>query len=350
VVGMFLTGYIFRRKGYNARLGRLVGLIVGAFGHLFLLIPLWIYTPYRQQAMRNRIKIDEIAWGMVMLAPWLVGFILLTVYPMLDSYRVSLYNWQGIGQPTQYVGLRHIENVIRDPIFWGSLRNTITYTVILVPIQLSLALLLALILTRKEMRFAVFYRAIYFMPVVTSVAVVAVVMRLLLGNFGTSISELFNIRPAVNPIASPQLALPSVIVFGIWHSFGVNLVNFIAALQTVPEELYDAAKVDGANWFEQVLHVTLPSIRPISIMIAFIAIIGSMYVFEQSFVLTRGGPYFASQVVTGYIYNYAFRQPGTQLTPNFGYASSAALFYAMLMLGITVANYWVTNRIRKNES
>jgi multiple sugar transport system permease protein len=215
---------------------------------------------------------------------------------------------------------------------------------------LSLSLLLALILTRKEMRFAVFYRAIYFMPVVTSVAVVAVVMRLLLGNFGTSISELFNLKPAVNPIASPQLALPSVIVFGIWHSFGVNLVNFIAALQTVPEELYDAAKVDGANWFEQVLHVTLPSIRPISIMIAFIAIIGSMYVFEQSFVLTRGGPYFASQVVTGYIYNYAFRQPGTQLTPNFGYASSAALFYAMLMLGITVANYWVTNRIRKNES
>ncbi|MDX1994723.1 MAG: sugar ABC transporter permease [bacterium] len=347
-IGTYITGNIFRRKGHNPRLGRLIGAIVGAFGHLLLLIPLWIYTPTTADAPRQRIKIDEITWGMVLLFPWLASFILLTVYPMLDSYRVALYNWQGFGEPSQFVGLRHVKNVIEDPIFWRSLRNTVTYTAVLVPIQLSLALMLALILNRKRMQFAVLYRTIFFLPAVTSVAVVAVVMRLILGNFGINLSELVGINPPVNPISDARLALVSVIGFGIWHSFGVNLIYFLAALQTVPEELYDAAQVDGANWFQQLIHITLPSIRPISVIVIFMAFIGSMYVFEQSFVLTRGGPYFASQVVTGYIYNYAFRQPGTQLTPNFGYASAAALFFAVIMLGLTVTNYVITNRMRRN--
>jgi ABC-type sugar transport system permease subunit len=347
-IGTYMTGNIFRRKGHNPRLGRLIGAIVGAFGHLLLLIPLWIYTPTSPTASRQRIKIDEITWGMVLLFPWLASFILLTVYPMLDSYRVALYNWQGFGEPSQFVGLRHVRNVIEDPIFWRSLRNTVTYTIVLVPIQLSLALVLALLLNRKRMKFAVLYRTIFFLPAVTSVAVVAVVMRLILGNFGINLSELVGINPPVNPISDARLALASVIAFGIWHSFGVNLIYFLAALQTVPEELYDAAQVDGANWFQQLIHITLPSIRPISVIVIFMAFIGSMYVFEQSFVLTRGGPYFASQVVTGYIYNYAFRQPGTQLTPNFGYASAAALFFAVIMLGLTVTNYVITNRMRRN--
>ncbi|MDZ4769991.1 MAG: sugar ABC transporter permease [Chloroflexota bacterium] len=349
LIGSYITHNIFRRKGQNPRVGRALGAIVGAFGHLLLLIPLWIYTPTSDDAPRQRIRIDEVAWASLMLAPWLISFVLLTVCPTLGSYRVALYNWQGFGEPTQFVGLRHIENVIKDPFFWKSLGNTLTYALVLVPIQLSLSLILAIVLTRKRMRFASFYRTIYFLPAVTSVAVVAVVMRLILGNFGSDLSALLGIDPPINPISDPTLALVSVIVFGIWHSFGVNLVYFLAALQTVPEELYDAAQVDGANWFEQLLHVTLPSIRPIAVIILFMAFLGSMYVFEQSFVLTRGGPYFASQVVSGYIYNYAFRQPGTQLTPNFGYASAAALFFALIMLTLTVTNYLVTQRLRARQ-
>jgi ABC-type sugar transport system permease subunit len=351
-LGAFVTGSIYRRRGYSAWRGRGIGLIVGMFGHLILLVPLWVYTPPhpRQSSQtKERVKIDEISWGMVMLAPWLLAFILLTLFPMLDSYRVALYNWQGIGQPTQFVGLRHVENVIKDPYFWQSFRNSVIYTAVLVPIQLSLALGLALILTRKNMRFAIFYRTLYFLPAVTSVAVVAIIVRLIMGNFGTSVSALLGMNPPINPITSPQFSLYSVILFGMWHSFGVNLIYFMAALQTVPQDLYDAAEVDGANWWGRLFHVTLPCIRPVSIIIVFMALIGSMYVFEQSFVLTGGGPFFSSQVVTQYIYNYAFRQPALRITPNYGFASSAALFFAMIMLVLTIANYFVLSRMRKES-
>jgi ABC-type sugar transport system permease subunit len=186
--------------------------------------------------------------------------------------------------------------------------------------------------------------------VVTSAAVVAVVIRLMLGNFGTGISELLNIRPALSPIASPQLALLSVIAFGTWHTFGINLIYFIAALQTVPEELYDAAKVDGANWLQQIMYVTIPGIRPVATIILFFAILGSLRVFEASFVLTGGGPYFASEVVSGYIFGYAFSSGGEYGSggpANLGYASAAAFFFSILILGITLLQLIMTRRLGK---
>lgn len=350
IFGGALTAHVLHRKGYSRGLGWLLGLVIGAVGNLFLLAAVWIYMPYRPGVEHKRIKLDEIIWGMAFLSPWLIGFILLNVHPMIDSYRVSLYNWRGVGEPSQYVGLRHIQTVISDPYFWQSFRNTALYTLILVPSQLTLCLLLALVLNRPRMRLAVVYRTIYFLPVVTSVSVVAVVMRLIFGNFGSALSAALGIDPPINPIASPQLALPSVILFGMWHSFGVNLVYFLAALQTVPQELYDAAKVDGANSLQEVWFITLPGIRPISTVIVFMAVIGSMGVFEQSFVLTRGGPFYASQVVSGYIYNYAFRSPGSQTVPNLGYASAAALFFSMIMLVLTATSYFVINRVRKVQA
>lgn len=350
LMGGYLTGYIFSRKGYNTWQGRALGAIIGAFGNLFLLIPVWRFVPYNEKVAYKRIKLDEIIWGAAFLSPWIIGFILLNVHPLIDSYRVALYNWRGIGEPTQFVGLRHIQTVIEDSFFWQAFRNTVVYTATLVPIQMALSLLLAFVLNRARMRFATFYRTIYFLPVVTSVSVVAVVMRLILGNFGSSLSALFGIDPPINPISSPQLALVSVIAFGLWHSFGVNLVYFLAALQTVPQELYDAAKVDGANWHQEIRHITLPGIRPIAVVIVFMAIIGSMNVFEQSFVLTRGGPYFASQVVSGYIYNYAFTSPGSMTVPNLGFASAAALFFSMIMLVLTAINYFVISRMRRQNA
>jgi ABC-type sugar transport system permease subunit len=349
-MGTLLSGYIFRKKGYNVWLGRVLGALLGAFGNLFLLVPLWVHLPYDETRDYKRIKLDEIIWGLAFLTPWLIGFILLNLHPMIDSWRVALYNWRGVGVPTQYVGLRHVETVINDQFFWLSFRNTVVYTAVLVPIQLTLSLLLALVLNRSRMRFATFYRTVYFLPVVTSVSVVAVVMRLILSNFGSSLSAALGVDPPVNPISSPQFALASVIMFGLWHSFGVNLVYFLAALQTVPQELYDAAKVDGANWWQEILNVTLPGIRPIAIVITFMAVIGSMNVFEQSFVLTRGGPFYASQVVTGYIYGYAFYTPNSMLTPNLGYASAAALFFSLIMLVLTALNYFVISRMRRNNA
>ncbi len=293
---------------------------------------------------------SEITWGYLFVLPLIVLVLVFTIYPILGSLRITLYNWNGLDNPTQFVGLRHFESVAKDPFFWNAFKNTLTYTAILVPIQLSLALTLALILNNAKMRFRTFYRTVYFLPVVTSLAIAAIAVRLMLGRGGAQFSQLFGIDPPISPIASPQLALPSVILFGIWHSFGINLVYFMAALQTVPEELYDAAKVDGANGRQQLLSITLPTIRPLAMIILFFAVLGSLQVFEQSFVLTGGGPYFASEVVSGYIYAYAFggSAVGRSVTSaNIGYASAASLFMSLVVLGVTIIQAIVLRSTRK---
>ncbi|MGL4610504.1 MAG: carbohydrate ABC transporter permease [Trueperaceae bacterium] len=282
-------------------------------------------------------------WGFMYVLPMFVLMVVFTIYPVLDSFRISLYNYKGFGEATQFVGFRHFVTIMNDDRFWDAFRNTVLYSVILVPVQLTLALLLAVILDGPRMRLRTFYKTIYFMPVVTSIAIVGIVMRLMYQSGGTAITSLFVpwlLDKPINPIGDYRTAIYTVTAFGIWYSFGINLVYFLAALQTVSRELYDAAAVDGANWLQRVRHITLPGIRSVSIIILFFAILGSLKVFEQSFVLTGGGPSFASEVVSGYIYSYAFGSAtgstGAAVTRNVGYASAAAVLMSIIVLGVTL--------------
>ena len=293
-------------------------------------------------------------WGALYVLPMVVLMLVFTIYPVFESLRVSVYNWRGIGEATQFVGLRHYFTVAHDPQFWNAFWNTVQYTAILVPVQLSLALILALVLDNPKMRFRTFYRTLYFMPVVTTLAIVAIVMRLLYQSGGTALTSVFVpwlLQRPVNPIGSPQTSMLAVTAFGTWYSFGINLVYFMAALATVPSQLYDAAAVDGANWFQRVWNITLPSIRPVAVIILFFAVLGSLKVWEQSFVLTGGGPFFSSEVVNGYIYRYAFGSGGlggSSSQPNIGFASAAGFLMSLVVLAITLVqlavNRFVLNR------
>ena len=290
----------------------------------------------------NALLQNEKFWGSLYILPMLALVLAFTVYPVFESLRISTFNWKGIGEATQFVGLRHYRTVLSDDFFWGAFWNTIQYTVILVPVQLSLALILAVILDNPRMRLRGLYRTIYFLPVVTTLAIVAIMMRLLFQSMGD-----------LNPISSPDTSMYAVIGFGIWYSFGINFVYFTAALQTVPSELYDAAAVDGANWFQRVWNITLPSIRPVAIIILFFAILGSLKVWEQSFALTGGGPFFSSEVMNGYIYRYAFGTGGvggSTSTPNIGYASAAGFLMSMLVLAITLVQLGVNRFVLKRDS
>lgn len=313
-----------------------------------------VVTPAQRNIRFNKAqRRGEIFWGMFFVAPMLILVVTFTIYPIFESARITMYNWNGIGNPSQYVGLRHFKTVANDEWFWNAFWNTIQYTVVLVPIQLSLTLVLAIVLSNPKMWFRTLYRTVYFIPVVTSLAIVAVVVRLMLNTSGREISEWLGVYPPTSPIIHPDLALPSVILFGTWHSFGINLIYWMAALQTVPEELYDAAKVDGANGWQRIIFITIPAIRPFAMIILFMAILGSLRVFEQSFVLTRGGPYFASEVVSGYIYTYAFggNSVGRSFSSsNLGFASAAAFFMSLLVLGITLVQVISMRIVNRNRS
>jgi len=299
-------------------------------------------------------QVKKNSWSYLFLLPMLVLVGLFVIYPLVASIQITFYDWNGIGKPTRYVGLQHFLTVARDPLFWSAFRHTFTYALVLVPIQLTLALILALVLNNPRLRGSLAYRAVYFSPVVTSAALVGIVMSMLLGNVGGDLSaklvELGILKEPVDWLGSPQFALPVIIGVGIWHTLGYNLVYFLAALQSIPRELYEAATVDGANAVQQFIKITLPMLRGIGLVIVFLAILGSLQVFDLVLVMTGGGPFFASEVVSTYIYRFAFTPASIQAESNVGYASAAALFMGILVMGLTITQLLVVRYVRRHRS
>ncbi len=310
----------------------------------------------RKASVWRQVRINR--WSYVYIAPFLALVIVFTIYPLFASLGYTLYQWNGVGDPTQYVGLQNFERIVHDWIFWQAFGHTILYTVVLVPVQLLLALTLALVLNDRKLRFSTFYRAVYFIPAVTSAAIVAVVFQLMLSNFGDSVSQalvgLHLVQHRIDWLGDPHAVLWIVIAIGIWNTLGYNLVYFLAGLQTIPGELYEAARIDGASAAGRFRHVTIPGLREVGLIILFLAVLGSLQVFDLVQVLTGGGPYYASEVVNTYIYHQAFGAGslggggGAPAQPNVGFASAASFFYGLLLLVITglqaLAYGWMRRR------
>ncbi|HVX47235.1 MAG TPA: sugar ABC transporter permease, partial [Mycobacteriales bacterium] len=307
-------------------------------------------------------RIKENRWSYVYIAPFVILVSVFTIYPIIASLGYTLYQWNGIGRPTAYVGLDNFRQVIHNDIFWRSFGHTFLYTAVLVPVQLFLALVLALVLNNRKLRFSTFYRSVYFIPAVISPAIIAVVFQLLFSNFGATISDaLMKVHIIDSPVdwlGDPHVVLWLIIAIGIWNTLGYNLVYFLAGLQTIPEELYEAAVIDGANGRRKFWHVTIPGLREIGLIIVFLAVLGSLQVFDLVQVLTGGGPYYASSVVNTYIYQQAF---GGGLTagggggaaavqPNVGFASAASFFYGMILLVLTGAQACALYYARKRRA
>ncbi len=294
----------------------------------------------REQSFWQRVSANR--WCYVFLAPMLILFLVFTIYPLFASLGYTFYQWNGIGDPSAFVGLDNFVQVMHDPLFWGSFEHTFIYMIVLVPVQLALALALALVLNNPNLRFATFYRSVYFLPVVTSPAVVGVVIQLLLTNFGDDFNKLLLnlhlISHHIDWLGDPHFALAIIIGVGIWNTLGYNLVYFLAGLQTIPREYYEASRLDGANAISQFFLITIPLLRGIGLVILILAILGSLQVFDLVQVLTGGGPYFATDVVNTYIYHQAFGGFGTNaVQPNIGFASAASFFYGLLILLIALA-------------
>ncbi|HLG51559.1 MAG TPA: sugar ABC transporter permease [Chloroflexota bacterium] len=293
-------------------------------------------------------------WSYLFLIPLFALVLPFVVYPLIASVEITLYDWDGIGHPTRYVGLDNFARVIHDPLFWNAFAHTFEYAGVLVPIQLTLALALALVLNNPRLRGAAVYRAIYFAPVVTSAALVGIVVSLLLTSVGQSLNhallQLGLVREPVDWLGSPTLALPTIIAVGIWHTFGYNLVYFLAGLQSIPRELFEAAAVDGANAWQRFRYITVPMLREVGAVILFLAILGSLQVFDLVLVMTGGGPYYASEVVSTYIYRFAFTPAAVQAEANVGYASAAAFLMGLLVMGLTALQFLAAGVLRRQRA
>lgn len=301
-------------------------------------------------------KLRKHAWAYLFIMPMFVLFLAFTLYPLLASARYTLYNWDGIGLPLDFVGFQNYIEIIRDQFFWNAFGNTFTYTIAVVPVQLLVALVLAVILNLEWLKGKRILRFVFISPIVTSAAIIGILFSILTTTAGQDLNELLVgagiLDQSIDWLGNPNTALLLIILVGIWIGLGYPLIIFIAALQSIDRDLYDAARVDGADSFASFWHITVPLIRPIILIVFLVTTLHSLRVFDIVQVMTLGGPYFATDVVGTYIYRQAFfiNSAGDSAS-RLGYASAAAFFMGVLVMGITIIQYFVVRKIiRQREA
>jgi multiple sugar transport system permease protein len=278
--------------------------------------------------------------GYLFLAPNLFGFTIFMVFPVIASLLLSFSNWNLITPPTA-AGIDNYRALFLDATYLQSLVNTAFYSLFNVFVTIIVALLLALLLN-KEIKGANFYRAAYFTPVVFSTVAVSLIWLWLLdGQMGllNHVLGWFKLGPC-SWLNSPRLAMFSVIMVSIWKNIGYDMVIFIAALKGVPAELYEVARIDGANLWKVFWNVTWPMISPATFFVTVTQIINSFQVFDVTTVLTNGGPANATNTLVMLIYQHAFK------FFRMGYASAIAYTLFGIVLIITAiqtvtAKRWV---------
>jgi multiple sugar transport system permease protein len=271
----------------------------------------------------------EAVFGYLFISPWIVGFLVLQAGPMLASLGLSLTDWTLI-DPPRYIGLENYRRVADDPLFEKSLRVTATYTLVSVPLGMVAALLIAALLTRT-VRGIAFFRALFYLPVVVSGVGTAVVWDWIFNPQYGILNYLLSLVGVEGPdwLASPDWALPAMIVLSFW-SIGGAIVVFLAALQGVPRTLYEAAAIDGAGRVSTFWNVTLPMVSPAILFNTIIGVIASFQTFTYAYVLTQGGPAYATLFYVLYLYQNAFRWF------EMGYASALAWILFVIIMACTL--------------
>ena len=278
---------------------------------------------------RNRARRRELITAVVMLAPSLLFLAAFTYWPIVRSLMYGFFDVQLGSTEIFYVGWENYQRLWHDALFWQSLRNTVVYMVITVPTSIGLALLLAVALDRK-LRGTALYRSIFFYPVmVPSVAAGMVWVFLYAPGYGpiNGLMEMLGL-PKLEWLYDRQWALPAIIFMSIWKYAGYFMLILLAALQLVPRDLYEAARLDGVSGFRQLVHITVPLISPTLYFVVIIGVLHSYQIFDYVFVMTQGGPADATNVLTFYIYQNAFQ------FQDIGTASAIANILLLVVMGL----------------
>jgi multiple sugar transport system permease protein len=263
------------------------------------------------------------------MSPAILGLLLFTLGPVVASLFLSFTEYNILTPPT-WIGLQNYTEMFQDPLFWQSLKVSAIYSVISVPLGLTLALGLAVLLNHK-MRSTMLFRSIYYLPTVISGVGVAMLWRWLFNAEFGIINVLLDSVGIRGPawLVDQKWALPALIITSLWGIGGTTLI-FLAGLQGISQELYEAAEIDGASRWSQFRSITLPLISNVTFFNLVLGIIGALQVFTDAFVITRGGPNHATLFLSVYLYQHAF------LYLNMGYASALAWVMFLIVLLLTV--------------
>ncbi len=281
------------------------------------------------------------AWlGYAFLGPALILFVIFLAGPLIGALVLSLFRWDLL-TTAEFAGLGNLARLFTDPRVGSSLRNTIYFTVFSMIIQIILALILALGVNRA-MRPVLQYilRTAYFFPFLISWAAVALIWKYGLDpNFGFIryyVEQLGFTLP--NFLISEQWAMPAVVFVDVWKTMGFTFIILLAGLQGIPQQVYEAARIDGAGGWRQLIHLTVPLLSPTLFFVIVMTMIGSLQVFEPMLIMTEGGPGDATLSIVMYIYETGFR------SFEIGYASAIALLVFVLIMAITLIQLWLSRR------
>jgi len=287
-------------------------------------------------AKRVRMPADGTSAAWLFVAPALVLIGVFFFLPVVAALLLSVTDFDiyavASASNTRFVGLRNYATLLETPLFWSSLRNTFYFAVVGGPLTIAVSLGAALLLNAKLVRWKSLFRTVYFTPFVTTLVAVAIVWRYLYhtryGLLNYALSAV-GVAP-VDWLGDPRWAMPAIILMAVWKNFGYNMLIFIAGLQSIPEELYDAANVDGAGPWRTFRSVTLPMLGPTLLFVGVITMIGYFQLFAEPYVMTQGGPLRSTTSVVLLMYEEGFRWW------RMGYAASIAFVLFIVILVATL--------------
>jgi multiple sugar transport system permease protein len=283
-------------------------------------------------------KAQQMIFILVVFVPMFLIFAIFWIYPFIGGIWGGFTQWRAFNPDQPFIGMRHYSSLAADHIFRAALRNTFLYAAMYLPSAIVLALMLALAIESLSHWLRTLFRMVYFLPVVTSTIATALVWSWLyqpaMGLFN-QILLLLNL-PTQSFLNSPAQALPSIVVYALWKNIGFTMVLFMAGLSSIPITFYDAAKVDGANRWQEFRYITLPLLQPTMIFVIVTGVIGTLQVFGPVYIMTAGGaglpggPSNSTMVVSVYQWLVAFREL------NLGYGSAMGVVLFVIILTLTL--------------
>lgn len=267
------------------------------------------------------------------LAPTMILFGIFTVLAVIYAFYLSFHEWNILEPAKPFVGLDNYSRLLGDERFGGAIVNTLYFTAASVPLTMGLGLLVALLLN-NQIRARGFFRTLFYLPVVTPLVIAAIIWKWVYnGDFGLLNYYLIQVGIIDEPLlwlADPNLAMPAVIITNVWKSVGFSMVVYLAGLQSIPEDYYDAAKIDGAVGWQRLKDITIPLLSSTTLFLAVVSVLGAFQVFTEIFIMTNGGPLGRTTTIVYHIYQTAFK------FFDMGYASAMAFGMFAMMFAFTL--------------
>lgn len=277
-------------------------------------------------------------YGYLFITPFFIVFAIFHLYPILYSLYLSFTDWDGFSEPA-YIGLENYRRLVDDPFFFRSIKNTLLIWLISIVPQLPLALTLAFILNERFVRGKHFFRAVYFFPNIVTPVTIGVLFSLLFdwqtGAANRLLMALNLVDEPINWLGEPTLARILVAAVMTWQWFGYNMLLYIAGLQSIPDELPEAARVDGASNYRVAIDILLPLLRPVILFTTVTSVIGGMQIFDVPFTLTGTGPNNSTLTMVMFLYQTAFERS------QYGYAAAIAYAIFVFIAAISLAVFWL---------